>query len=206
MYNPPHFAVDDIGPMLALINLSSFATLLTTEGDDVQVSHAPLILGDDEGEPYLIGHLAKANPQWKLFTGAQKATAIFHGPHAYISPSWYETQKSVPTWNYAAVHVTGSPRYIDNPEKTRFVVEKLSEYFEAGFDQPWTLDKAPADFIERQLKGIVAFEMPIEHIEGKFKLSQNRSDEDRAGVIKGLNETSDLAAYQLAQMMTQMGE
>lgn len=204
MYPPSHFVVDDINPLLALIRLNSFATLISSDNDQTQISHLPLILGGDEADPYLLGHMAKANPLWKQFDGNTTVTVMFQGPHAYISPRWYQSAENVPTWNYTAVHITGTPRCIDNPEKTRSVLTQMASYFEQDAEQPWSLDTPPADYIKRMLRGIVAFEIPIEHMEGIFKISQNKSEDDQAGAIKGLRETDDPNAHRLAQLMSLM--
>src|SRR6185503_7756503 len=158
-----------------------FATLVT---EGLEANHLPMLL---EGN-VLRGHVARANPVWKKGDG--DALAVFLGPHAYISPNWYpskaETGKAVPTWNYIAVHARGRMRWIDDAEWLRAHVGQLSATHEAGRDVPWMISDAPAGYIDSMLRGIVGFELSIQMLEGKWKLSQNRDEADRAGTREGL--------------------
>lgn len=185
MFIPASFRIDDRDTLLDFIEQYGFATLVTTDTAGVPfATHVPLLL--DRSADLLLGHIAKANPQWELFAD-RESLAIFHGPHAYISPTWYTAAPAVPTWNYAAVHVYGTPRVID-AERTAEVVDRLVSKYESHRPNPWTGD-VPADYRRRLLAGIVGFEMPLTRIEGKFKLGQNRSAGDRAGTVAGLRET-----------------
>lgn len=154
-------------------------------------SPLPLFLAADEG-PYgtLYGHLARANSQWKL-PPAGDAVALFMGPDAYISPAWYpskaEHHRVVPTWNYVAVHAYGAVEFFDDADRLLDVVSRLTNLHETGSKTPWSVSDAPKEFIAAQLRGIVGLRMPITRIDGKRKMSQNRSVEDRAGVVAGLN-------------------
>lgn len=183
MYVPKAFREDDVARLHGFLGAWSFA-LLVTDVDGVPVAtHLPLVLDDHAGsEARLIGHVARPNPQWRSFDGARQALAIFSGPHAYVSPTWYATAPAVPTWNYAAVHAYGRPRVLERPEATRDAVARLV----AIHDPAWSLADQPAEFIAGMLRGIVAFEMPIERLEGKLKMSQNRPAADRPGVVRAL--------------------
>jgi transcriptional regulator len=189
MYNPPLFKEDRIEMLHDAIRRAGLVTLVTQTADGLIASHAPMLL-DTEPAPYgtLIGHLARPNPQARGAIG--EGLAIFQGPDAYITPSWYATKrengKVVPTWNYVAIHAYGAVEFFSDPERLRNVVTRLTERQEAGRAQPWAVTDAPADFIDGMLKGIVGFAMPIGRLEGKWKMSQNRPAEDRAGVISGL--------------------
>jgi transcriptional regulator len=199
LYVPPLFKEDRIDVLHDAIRRSGLATLITNTADGLIASHVPMLL-DAQPTPYgtLIGHLARPNPQARGAIG--EALAIFQGPEAYITPSWYETKretgKVVPTWNYVAVHAYGTVEFFDDRERLRDVVTRLTERQEAPRAAPWAVTDAPADFIDVMLKGIVGFAMPIVRLEGKWKMSQNRPPADRAGVVDGLEAEgrADLAA------------
>lgn len=195
MFIPSSFRISDRDTLLAFIERYGFATLVSTDPNGVPfATHLPLLL--DRSSDLLLGHIARANPQWEMF-GGRESLAIFHGPHAYVSPSWYTAAPAVPTWNYATVHVYGIPRVID-AERTADVVDRLVSKYEKHRPNPW-LGDMPDDYRRRMLAGIVGFEMPLTRIEGKFKLGQNRSAEDRAGTVAGLHadggEAAVLAAF-----------
>ncbi len=195
MFIPASFRIDDRDTLFAFIERYGFATLVSTDPNGVPfATHVPLLL--DRSSDLLLGHIARANPQWEMFAD-RESLAVFHGPHAYVSPTWYAVAPAVPTWNYAAVHVYGTPRVIDT-ERTADVVDQLVSKYESHRPNPWTGD-IPADYRRRLLAGVVGFEMPLTRIEGNFKLGQNRSAGDRAGTIAGLREAggegADLAAF-----------
>ena len=181
MYVPDHFREDRPEVLHDAVRRIGFATLVT---QGLEANHLPMLLQDG----VLRGHVARANPVWKA--GPGDALAIFLGPHAYVSPSWYpskaETGKAVPTWNYIAVHARGRMRWIDDAEWLRAHVGQLSATHEAGRDVPWMISDAPAGYIDSMLRGIVGFELSIQMLEGKWKLSQNRDEADRAGTREGL--------------------
>src|SRR5206468_2683175 len=133
----------------------------------------------------LLSHMARANDQWQDFARGAEALVIFQGHHTYISPSWYEIHPSVPTWNYMVVHAYGTPRLITDDDRIRAALRELVATHESAFDEPWPMD-LPDDYLRKMLRGIVAFEIPITRLEGKFKLSQNRSERDRQLVIAAL--------------------
>jgi transcriptional regulator len=199
VYIPPLHKEDRIDVLHEAIRGTGLATLVTTTPDGLIASHIPLLL-DPEPAPYgtLIGHLARPNPQAR---GAiSEALVIFQGPEAYITPSWYatkrETAKVVPTWNYVAVHAYGTIEFFDDKERLRDIVTRLTRRQEEARAEPWAVTDAPADFIDTMLKGIVGLALPITRLEGKWKMSQNRPAEDRAGVVAGLTaeERPDVAA------------
>ena len=189
MYRPKMFDIDDADDMRRIIRDNGFAVLVTAGGGGMTASHVPLHLVDDGELGLLWGHLAKANDQWRAFDGEAAALAVFQGPHTYISPTWYATEKSVPTWNYEAVHAYGRPRVMDDPQAVVGRLAELTAQYEGADASAWSPRALPADFVAAQIKGIVAFEMRIERLEGKRKMSQNRKPEDVAGAIRGLRAT-----------------
>ena len=201
MYVPPLFKEDRIEVLHDAIRRARLATLVTLTGDGLIASHVPMLL-DADPAPYgtLLGHVARPNAQARDVVAGVQALAIFHGPDAYITPSWYATKrengKVVPTWNYVAIHAYGPVEFFDDRERLRAVVTRLTERFEAPRAEPWAVTDAPADFIDGMLKGIVGFALPIARLEGKWKMSQNRPPADRAGVVAGLESDGlgDVAA------------
>ncbi len=199
MYTPPLFREDRIDVLHDAIRRTRLATLVTLTQDGLIASHVPMLL-DPDPAPYgtLLGHLARPNPQARGALG--EALAIFQSPDAYITPSWYATKRAtgkvVPTWNYVAIHAYGTPEFFHDRERLREVVTMLTAREEAPRAEPWAVTDAPADFIDGMLNGIVGFALPIARLEGKWKMSQNRPAEDRAGVIEGLEEEgrADVAA------------
>jgi transcriptional regulator len=200
MYIPKHFAVEDHAQLEDFIRTYGFATLVTQGAHGLMATHLPLVLGArDDGSAALIGHVARANPHWQDLESGVEALAIFHGPHAYISPSWYEAHPSVPTWNYAVVHVYGRARLLD-AGATLGLLERLTDQYEAGRDKPWCVESLPHGYTEKMVAAIVGFEIAIERIEGKFKLSQNRSAADQEGVINALKRGT-VAEQDTARLM-----
>jgi transcriptional regulator len=178
MYVPAHFAERDLAALGAFIDAHSFGTLVTSADGKPFASHVPFLY--DAATERLHCHLARANPQWRHFESSTEALVIFAGPHGYISPTWYE-EPGVPTWNYAVVHVYGQARAIDDAESTARHVEALAAKHERDNTPPWV-----PRYDRRQLAGIVGVEIRIDTVEGKFKLSQNRSAADRAAVAARL--------------------
>lgn len=201
MYNPKHFQVEDLAELHAMVEKFNFATLVTQHAGAPFATHLPLQLDRARGPlGALIGHVSRANPQWQHLAAGQPALAIFQGPHAYISPSWYHSAPNVPTWNYLAAHATCAARIVDDPAELRAMLGRLVDTHEAGFEHPWRMD-LPEDYLDRMLRGIVGFELAIERLEGKHKLSQNRSADDRAGVIAALAGSPDPAAAGIGELM-----
>lgn len=199
MYVPPAFEQSDLAACHGLIQANGFAILVTSSAEATapMATHLPFLLDRTRGpKGTLIGHMARANPHRELL-GAE-ALVIFQGPHAYVSPSWYEDAPAVPTWNYIAVHAHGRPEIIDDPADVRAVLARLVGVQEAGRSPPWQLDSLPGDFIDGMVRGIVAFKIPIARLDGKWKLSQNRSAADREGVIRALHAQGDPMAQAVA--------
>lgn len=201
MYLPPAFEETRPERLHALIDQAPFATLVTMTGAGLIASHVPLMLDPAAGEHgTLIGHLARPNPQARESCADIEALAIFHGPHFYVTPNWYQTKretgKVVPTWNYVVVHAYGRLRFFNEPERLLEIVTRLTERHEGAREKPWAVSDAPADYVGGMLRGIVGFELAISRIEGKAKMSQNRPAKDRAGVAQGLaaEGRDDLAA------------
>ena len=193
MYVPPHFEEKDPEVLRALIAAHALGAWVTST---LVVNHIPFLLRGDT----LVGHVSRANDVWKNLSG--ESVVIFQGPEAYITPSWYASKqehgKVVPTWNYAVVHVHGTPRAIEDHAWLLGLVTELTDTNEAPRANPWKVTDAPADYVRASLKAIVGIEIPIRAMVGKWKASQNRSAEDRAGVVEGLREAGDNAAADLA--------
>ena len=191
MYVPPLFKEDRVDVLHAAMRAAGLATLVTLTDDGLIASHVPVLL-DPDPAPYgtLLGHLARPNRQARGAVAGTDALMIFQGPDAYITPSWYETKrqtgKVVPTWNYVAIHAYGPVTFFNDADRLLDVVTRLTDREEGKRADPWAVSDAPDDFIAVMLKGIVGFSIPIARLEGKWKMSQNRPAEDRAGVIDGL--------------------
>jgi transcriptional regulator len=191
LYVPGQFREDRVEVLHEWIRRIALGSLVSLGEDGLEASHVPMLI-DPGPTPHgtLTGHVARANPQWRNAKPGASALAIFIGPHSYISPGWYPTKRAtgkvVPTWNYVAVHATGRLRFFDDAESLRRIVTRLTERHEAPRAEPWAVTDAPADFIAGMLRAIVGFELVIERLEGKWKMSQNRPAEDRAGVVEGL--------------------
>lgn len=203
MYRPKQFDVPETADMHRLIRENGFATLVSHGPAGLVATHVPLHLMPGGGDGILWGHLARANDHWRLFDGTAEALAVFHGPHTYISPRWYVTQKAVPTWNYEAVHAYGRPRIVEEPAKVIAPLSSLTRQYEGGAPRPWRVEDLPDDFVAAQLKGIVAFEMTVERLEGKRKMSQNRKPEDVSGAMAGLRATGREGDAQVAGIMAE---
>lgn len=196
MYIPRANQEERIPVMQELIEDQPFASLITMGASGLFASHIPMVLERDGASPghlgCLKGHLSRANQHWREFTPTIQALAIFSGPHHYITPSWYEekqeTGRDVPTWNYVVVHAYGYLKVIEDGDWMMAHLERLTTIHEAASPVPWKLGDAPAGYIASMVKGIVGIELVIERLEGKWKVSQNRSERDRIGVAAGLAE------------------
>jgi transcriptional regulator len=206
MFRPAPFRVDDPARLAAFIAEYPFGILVTASEDgEPMATHIPFLFrpeGSNGAGPagLLLGHMARANPHWRALDGHRPARVIFAGPHGYISPAWYGEHPSVPTWNYATVHAIGRPRAFHNSEALWHLLETQVAAFESGRSEPWQL-VLPEEYRRRMLAGIVGIEMPVERIEGKFKLSQNRSTEDRRRVIAALEASGRAGGRELGAFM-----
>ena len=206
MYNPKAFAVEDLLQLQQMMVDCRLAVLITHGEHGLQASHLPLLLDTQQGpNGSLYGHMARANPQWRDLQAGAEALVIFAGADAYVSPDFYPSKaehgKVVPTWNYQAVHAYGTAEVFNDPERLRNLVGALTDRHESGRALPWSIDDAPAEYIDSMLRAIVGFALPIQRLEGKRKLSQNRSPADAAGVRNGLAASPDPQDRALAHLM-----
>jgi len=201
MYIPASFSVTDQAVLHDFMERHSFATLVSYDGSEPFASHVPLLLERDVS-PHgrILGHIARANPQWKHASG-QRVLVMFTGPHAYVSPTWYEAQNAVPTWNYLAVHAYGELRLIDDRERLRDVIRRTVDVYEASMPQPWSIDMPEAEFLDKLLEAIVGFEIDVDRIEGKWKLNQNHDVERRRRVIQALETRNAAEDRQMAKLI-----
>jgi transcriptional regulator len=211
MYVPNHFKEDRVPELHAEIRRIAVGTLITNSADGMEASHIPMLI-DPEPTPYgtLRGHIARGNGQWKRAASGGEALVTFLGPDAYVTPNWFpskrETGKVVPTWNYIAIHAYGPLHFFEDKAPLLDIVTRLTQTHEGkrlGKNPgPWAVTDAPADYIDAMLKAIVGFELPIARLEGKWKLSQNKSAADIAGIRDGLAAEPDEDAAALARAMS----
>ena len=203
IYVPGAFAESDEGRLFELIERNPFATLVSYGAAEPHgaaepwVSHLPFLL--DRPRRVLLGHMARANPHWKAFSSEADSLVIFHGPHHYVSPAWYAHHPSVPTWNYATVHILGRPHLIADAARLEQLLFDLVRNSEPRVD-PWQ-PRLPRDYLDGMMKGIVGFEIPIAGMSGKFKLSQNRPADDQARVVAALRAIGTDLAAEVAELM-----
>lgn len=203
MYVPKHFREEDLVVLQTFMRDYSFAILVSTQEDGTPfATHLPFLL---ESEPNQYGtlkaHMALGNPQWRTFQEEREVLVIFQGPHTYISPSWYDVELSVPTWNYATVHAYGKPRLITEQGELYQHLQTLITTHEAQFSRPWPFEHLPMDYVEKLIKGVVGLSIEITHLEGKFKMSQNRSAHERERVIEELSTANDTTTREVATIM-----
>jgi transcriptional regulator len=202
VYLPPVFTESRDAVLIAHIERYDFGLLVSQGETAPTASHVPFLVERRNGRLLLEAHLARPNPQLAELDQAGEALAIFQGPHAYISPTWYMAGPAVPTWNYAAVHAYGKVRTIDDPEWLRDFVRRLSERHEAREPPPpWRMEELPAPYTASMLRGIVGVELEVSRLEGKFKLSQNRPAADRPRIIAALDRREDAESRDLAALM-----
>lgn len=203
MYIPSNFLETDIERLHEFMEGHSFATLITAVGANSVASHLPLLLDREAGSHgKLIGHMARANTQWRD-ADSTETLVIFHGPHAYISPRWYEARNVVPTWNYVAVHAYGTFRVVSDRASLLETLRSTVEKYEKGASNSWSMDAPDESFIAGLLDSIVGFEIEITRLEGKWKLSQNHTSERRARVIEALQQAAGEQQHQVAELMLQ---
>ena len=210
MYQPAHFREDRLDVQHQFIENNPLGHLVSSGATGLIANPLPFFLMP-AASPLgtLRGHLARANPQWQELDSRQEALVIFQGVNCYITPSWYETKqqtgKVVPTWNYVAVHVYGKPRVIEDPDWIAAQVTELTRRQEAARTEPWAVSDAPKRFIDAQIKAIVGIEIPIDRIEGKWKVSQNRPEPDQKRVIEELRSADTDISRRMAELVTNRG-
>jgi transcriptional regulator len=210
LYTPKHFDEPRTEVLHDLMRERSLATLITLGSTGLSANHIPLFLSAEPAPlGTLRGHVSRSNSVWKDFDPKVEALAVFSGPDAYVTPSWYPTKQDtgqvVPTWNYVVAHAYGTLRVIDDPTWVRANVEELTRHKESGRAEPWNVADAPAEYIARLLGGIVGIEIVLSRIEGKWKVSQNQPPANQAGVIEGLAETGDAEAMAMARLVKERG-
>jgi transcriptional regulator len=205
MYQPDHFRVDELPQMHALMRARPFAALVSAGAAGLYGTHLPTVLKDEGTFGTIECHLARGNPHWKDLAAGGEAMMIFQGPEAYITPNWYpskaQTQKVVPTWNYAVVHAYGVPAVMQDRDWLRRHVGELTAQQEKREARPWAVTDAPESYIDVMLRGIVGFRFAITRLEGKWKMSQNREMKDRAGVVQGLEERAEGDDREVAELV-----
>ena len=203
MYIPEFNRQEDRSTILTFMRANPFAILITTADGVPFATHLPLLI-DETGDQIVVqGHMARANAHWKSMKDSEESLVIFHGPHAYISPSWYESRESVPTWNYAAVHVYGEPTLFSDEEGLRATLHRMIDTFESSYMAQWS--ELSEQYQSRMMKHIVGFEIKARRLEAKFKLSQNRTKGEQARVIQCLNQSKDSNVSGVAELMQQEG-
>ncbi len=201
VYLPPHFNETREDALIEHIERHDFGLLVTHGGAAMIASQVPFLVERRDGRVYLQGHLARANPQCGDLYAGGEALTIFAGPHAYISPSWYEAGPAVPTWNYASVHAYGPCSAIGDADWLRGLLQRLSERHEAREAAPWRMQDLPEPYLAGMLNGILGFEIAVERLEGKFKLSQNRPAADRPRIVAALEARGDADSHGVARLM-----
>jgi len=200
VYNQRSYRNDDPDALRRVIETYPFAILVSQRDGEPSASHLPFMWSPGGEHGVLLGHMARANPQWKTWDSTTRVLVIFNGPHSYISPAWYEQQVTVPTWNYVTVHAYGSPVLVHDAGRLRGLVTDLTRRYETGGG--WAVERAEP-IMETELKAIVGFQIAIDRIEGKFKLNQNRSEADQRGVVRALEQSSDRDQREIAELMRQ---
>lgn len=198
MYIPKHFLVEDQSQVVRFMKEYSFATIVSMQENKPVATHLPFVIEEREDNLVLIAHFARANEQWKELK-QQTALVIFAEPHAYISPRHYETELNVPTWNYVAVHAYGKVEIMPEGQKAVEVLEKTIRNYEAGYEQQWK--QLPEKYKEAMVRGIVAFEITVTNLQAKYKLSQNRTENERAVIIETLKLSKSEVEHKIGELM-----
>jgi transcriptional regulator len=203
VYIPEFNRQEERATILAFMRANPFAILVSNVDGIPFASHLPLLIEDADDQIVIQGHMARANAHWKSMKETEESLIIFHGPHAYVSPSLYESRESVPTWNYAAVHVYGEPTLFTDEESLRATLHRMIDTFESSYMAQWS--ELSEQYQSRMMKHIVGFNIKVKRLEGKFKLSQNRTKGEQARVIQSLNQSKDSNISGVAQLMQQEG-
>jgi transcriptional regulator len=203
VYIPEFNRQKDRAATLAFMRANPFAILVSNVSGVPFATHLPLLVNEAEDQLIVRGHMARANAHWKSMKENEESLVIFHGPHAYISPSLYDLRESVPTWNYAAVHVYGEPTLFSDESGLREVLHQMIDTFESSYMAQW--QELSEQYQSRMMKHIVGFEIKVKRLEAKFKLSQNRTKGEQARVIQSLNQSPDSNISGVAELMQQEG-
>ena len=207
MYIPTPFLVEDRKAIVAFMQQFDFAAVVShSDTAGFVASHVPVLIREVGSELHIVGHVARGNSHWRLMESQAESMVIFQGPHAYVSPTWYAVSPAVPTWNYAVVHAYGAALVREDATFIAGVVEDLTRRYEDQREHPWSTQAVPGGSYEKLLNAIVGFEISVSRCEAKFKLGQNRSLEDRAGAIAGLERESSPTALELAKFMRLYGQ
>jgi transcriptional regulator len=198
MYIPPYYKENDEKKLIEFMEAHNFALVTSCSNNRPLATHLPFIIEKREDKIYLVSHMARANPQWQTFENNEILT-VFQGPHAYISPTHYEKQQNVPTWNYIAVHAYGKAKLIEEPQNVFDLMERTINSFEKEFFNQWK--NLSPEYVNGMLKAIVAFEIEITTLEGKFKLSQNKTKNEQQNIINTFEKSSDSVQNELASEM-----
>jgi transcriptional regulator len=202
MYSPPYYRQDDAEELFRFMVSHPFILLISNGCPEPFVTHLPVVTEKEEnGQITVFGHMALANPQWKSWQEGTRVTAVFHGPHAYVSPAHYTSLQNVPTWNYIAVHATGSIK-LTNDKETMAIMEKTIMAYDANYMQQYRgLDER---YREGLLKGVAGFHLIVDKLEGKYKLNQNKPEQDRINVVRHFEKSEDSAAREMVEYMKRM--
>lgn len=207
MYVPKHFKEENTDTLQRYIREYGFGVLVLADGEGIEANHVPFHLSvtDDNPLGVLQCHLARGNPVWRRIEAGGTLLAIFQGPDAYVSPSWYpskaEDGRAVPTWNYLAVHVQGTARIVQDAVWLKNHLHQLTDQHEAGSAAPWSVDDAPADYTDGLIRALVGVEITIQTLTGKLKASQNQPERNRAGVKAGLENGGGLGDRAMAKLI-----
>ena len=198
MYTPKLYREEDRAKIIKFLRQNEFAILVTYDGEKQTASHLLVEIFEEGEKLFINGHMSRANPLWKTFEKNAEVLAIFHGPHTYISPTWYN-HVNVPTWNYQAVHVYGKLRIVEDYDEAYQILKRLTDRHETA--SHYKLETLPQDFVAKEIKGIVAFQIEVTKIEANYKLSQNRNDEDYQNIVEMLEEREDEMSHEVAEAM-----
>jgi transcriptional regulator len=207
MYTPSHFEESRITELHAFMRRHPLAALVSQAAGCLDANHVPLLIDPDHGSfGRLRGHIARANSMWRDLEAGTEVLVLFQGPNSYISPNFYPSKqehgKVVPTWNYGVVHARGKIAWVHDPQWLRVLVTELTDQHEAGQARPWRVTDAPDEYLHKMIAGIVGFEIPIDQLRGKMKLSQNRTEPDRTGVRRGLSAQADANSVDMSDLMS----